>query len=74
MYESIGQLVGPLGQGISLMQGLYLHTGQHNTEKPQTHFHASVGFKPMIPVFDWLKTVCASDHMAIGTGMKNFNE
>jgi hypothetical protein len=28
-----GQLLGLLGQAISLMQGLYLHTGQHNTEK-----------------------------------------
>jgi hypothetical protein len=31
--ESIRQLVGLLGQVISPTQGLYLHTGQHNTEK-----------------------------------------
>jgi len=31
--EPSGQLVGPLGREISPTQGLYLHTGQHNTEK-----------------------------------------
>jgi hypothetical protein len=30
-YKSIRQLVGILGRGISPTQGLYLHTGQHNT-------------------------------------------
>jgi hypothetical protein len=37
-YESIGQLVGLLGQGICPTQGLYLHTGQQNTEK-RAHIH-----------------------------------
>jgi hypothetical protein len=38
----LGQLVGLLGRGIGPTQDLYLHTGQHNTEKCRhTHIHAS---------------------------------
>jgi len=42
---------------------------QNNTNKEKCG-HTSmpwVGFKPTIPVFEQPKTVCASDHMAIGT-------
>jgi hypothetical protein len=49
------------------MQSLSTYTGQHNTEK---HGHTSMPqavFKPTIPVFEWLKTVCALDHMVNGT-------
>jgi hypothetical protein len=67
-YESIGQLVGLLGRGIGPTQGLYLHTGQHNTEKRRHTSIPPVGFEPTIPVFERPKTVCASDRSAIGTG------
>jgi len=43
-------MVGLLGRGISPTQGLYLHTGQYNTEK---RGHASMPrarFEPAIPV------------------------
>jgi hypothetical protein len=49
-YESIGQLVGLLGRGISPTQGLYLHTGQHNTEKRGHTSMLRVGFEPTFPV------------------------
>jgi hypothetical protein len=41
-YESIGQLVGLIGRMIGPTQGLYLHTGQHNTKKD---IHASSGIR-----------------------------
>jgi hypothetical protein len=66
-YESTGQLVGLLEQGIGLMQGLYLYAGQHNTEKRGHTSMSRVGFEPMIPVFKWLKTVHASECLVIGT-------
>jgi hypothetical protein len=68
-YESIGQLVGPPGRGIGPTQGLYLHTGQHNTEKRGHTSMPRVGFEPTIPVLERPKTVRAIDGMAIGTGV-----
>jgi hypothetical protein len=44
------------------------YAGQHNTEKCGHTSIPLVGFESMIPVFEWPKTVCASDHLAIGTG------
>jgi len=45
-----GQLVGLFGQGIGPMQGVYLHTGQHNTEKMHTHIiHALSGIQTHDP-------------------------
>jgi hypothetical protein len=49
------QSVGLLGRGISPLQGRYLHTKQH---KPR------MGFEPIIPLFDRVKTIHASDRMA----------
>jgi hypothetical protein len=69
LFESSGQLVGLLGQGNGPMQGLYLHTGQHNTEKCGHASMPQVGFEPMIPVFKQPKTVCASDCWAMGTSV-----
>jgi len=60
-------MVGLLGQVISRMQGLYLHTGQHNKEKCRHTSMPRVGFESMIPLFEQRKTVSASDHLAIGT-------
>jgi hypothetical protein len=53
----LGQLVGLLGWGISLLQGRYLHKHRH-TSVPWA------GFEPMIKVFKQAKTVCALDCMA----------
>jgi len=44
-----GQLVGLLGRGINPTQGLYLQTGQHNTEKRGHTSIARVRFEPRIP-------------------------
>jgi len=63
-----GHMVGLLVWGISPTQGLFLHTGQHNTEKYRHTSMPQVGFKPTIPVFEGPKTVCAWDNLAIGTG------
>jgi hypothetical protein len=68
-YESLGQLVGLLGRGIGPTQGLYLHTGRHNTQKKKRR-HAPiplVGFETTIPIFEQPKTVRVS---AIGTNNK----
>jgi len=47
-----GHLVGLLGRGISPTEGLYLHTGQHNTERlGRTSVHRA-GFELAIPVFE----------------------
>jgi hypothetical protein len=62
-----GQLVGLLGRGIGPTQGLYPHTGQHNTEKRGHTSMPRVGFEPTIPVFERQKTVRASDRSSIGT-------
>jgi hypothetical protein len=43
-----GQLVGFLWGGIGPTQGLYLHTGQHNTEK-RGHIRASSGIRTHDP-------------------------
>jgi hypothetical protein len=66
-YDSIGQLVVILGQGTVPTQGLYLHT-EHNREKHKHTSMPQVGFETMIPVFEWPKTVHASDCLATGTG------
>jgi len=44
-------LVGLLGWGISPMQGLYLHTGQHNTETRRHTSMLRAGFEPAISMF-----------------------
>jgi len=64
------QLVGLLGRGICPTQGLYLHTGQHETEKRGHTSMPRVGFEPTIPVLERSKTVRVSDRAAIGTGVK----
>jgi hypothetical protein len=64
-----GQLVGLLGRGIGPTQGLYLHTGQHNTEKRRRTSMPRMGFEPKIPVLERPKTVRASERSAIGTGI-----
>jgi hypothetical protein len=48
-YESIGQLVGLLGWGIGQKQGLYLHAGEHNTEKRGHTSMPGVVLEPTIP-------------------------
>jgi hypothetical protein len=53
-------------------QGLYLHTGQHNTEK-RGHIHMPrTVVEPTKPVFERPKAVRASESSAIGTGSKCF--
>jgi len=52
------------------MQGLYLHTGQHNTEKCRHTSMPWVGFKPTVSVFKQLNTVHTSDRLAIGTSSR----
>jgi hypothetical protein len=61
-------VVGLFGRGISPTQGLYLHTGQHNTEKRGHTSMPRVGLEPTIPVFERSKAVRALDCAAIGTG------
>jgi len=61
-------LVGLLGRGIGLTQGLYLHTGQRNKEKCGHTFMPRVGFEPTIPVLEQPKTVLTLDRVATGTG------
>jgi hypothetical protein len=69
-YKSVGQLVDFLGQVIGPTQGLYLYTGQHNTEKSEHTSMPRVGFKPKIPVFEGQKTVRVSDRSVIGNGSR----
>jgi len=52
-------LVGLLGRGISPTQGLYPHTGQHNTEKRRHTSMPRAGFEPATPVFERPKIVRA---------------
>jgi hypothetical protein len=54
---------------MSLSQGLYLHTEQHNTrnKRTQTSIHR-VGFEPKTPVFERAKTVHALDRAATVAG------
>jgi hypothetical protein len=54
-------LVGLLGRGIGPTQGLYIHTGQHNTEKRGHTSMPRVGFEPTIPVLERPKIVGVSD-------------
>jgi hypothetical protein len=61
-------LVGLLGRVIGLTQGLYLHTGQHNTEKCRNTSMLRAGFGPAISTFVRLRTVPASDRSATETG------
>jgi hypothetical protein len=68
----LGHLVGFLGWGISPTQGLYLHTGQHNTEKRGHTSMPRAGFDPTIPVFERPKTVRALDRAANGTGSSQY--
>jgi hypothetical protein len=58
------QSVGLLGRGISPSQGRYLHTGQHKQNKRTQTFMPQVEFEPTIPLFEWVKTVHALDHVA----------
>jgi hypothetical protein len=44
-------LVGLLGWWISPTQGLYRHTGQHNTETRRRTFMPRAGFEPAISMF-----------------------
>jgi len=44
------------------------YTGQHDTEKRRHTSMPWAGHEPTIPVFKWLKTAHALDHMATGTG------
>jgi hypothetical protein len=46
------------------------YTGQHNTEKCRYIYMPQVGFEPMIPVFEQLKTVCASDVWPLELALK----
>jgi hypothetical protein len=62
------QLVGLLRQVIGPMQGLYLHTGQYNTEKRRHTSMPRAGFEPVIWTFEQSKTVLASDCSVIETG------
>jgi hypothetical protein len=54
------QSVGLLVRGISLSQGLHLHTGQHKQNKRRQTSMYRVGLEPTTPVFEWTKTVHAS--------------
>jgi hypothetical protein len=60
------QSVGLLGRGISLIQGLCLHTEQRHRD-----IHAMSGFRTTVPVFEREKTVNALDHAVpvIGIGL-----
>jgi hypothetical protein len=62
------QLVGLLGRVIGPTQGLYLHTGQHNTEKRRHTSTPRPGFEPVISTFERPKTVPASDRSATEIG------
>jgi hypothetical protein len=72
--ESIRQLVGLLGGVICPTQGLYLHTGQHNTEKRRHTSMPRAGFQPAISTFERPKTVLASDRSDIETGYYKMEE
>jgi len=52
-----GQLIGLLGRGMSPMQGLYVHTGQRNTEKRGHTSMPRVGFEFTVPLSERPKTV-----------------
>jgi hypothetical protein len=50
--------------GNSQPQGSYPHTGQHKQNKRTRTSMPQVGFKLMIPAFDWVKTAHALDRAA----------
>jgi hypothetical protein len=47
-----------------------LPTQDNTTKKNADTSMPRVGFEPTIPVFEWPKTLRASDSSAIGTGIK----
>jgi hypothetical protein len=58
-----------LGQGISPLQGRYLHAEQHKQNKRTHTSMPRVGFEPTIPVFERAKTVHALDRAVTVTGI-----
>jgi hypothetical protein len=64
-YHCIRQLEGLLGRVIGPTQGLYLHTGQHNTEKRRHTSMPRAGFETAISTFERPKIVLASDRSVI---------
>jgi hypothetical protein len=64
------QSVGLLGRGISPSQGRYLHTEQYKQNKRTQTSMPRVGFEPIIPVFERVKTVHASDLATTVIGLK----
>jgi hypothetical protein len=69
LLVNLRELVGLLGRVIGPTQGLYLHTGQHNTEKRRHTSMPRAGFKSAISTSERPKTVLASDRSAIETGL-----
>jgi hypothetical protein len=69
---AVQPFVGPwlltLWMGVILSQGCYLHTGKHKQNKRTQTSMPWVGFKPMTPVFKWVKTVHALDHATTVVG------
>jgi hypothetical protein len=55
-FLNLRKLVGPLGWGISLSQGCYLHRTTQTHEKRRQTYMPWVGFEPTIPVFQQVKT------------------
>jgi hypothetical protein len=53
---------------MTLSQGRYLHTDQHKQNKRTQKSMLGVGFEPMTPMFDWVKTVVALDRAATVIG------
>jgi hypothetical protein len=74
LLVNLRQLVGLLGRVISPTQVLYLHTGQHNTEKRRHTSMPRAGFESAISTFKRPKTVLALDCSAIETGWLLFQE
>jgi hypothetical protein len=66
------QSVGLLGQGISPLQGRYLHTGQNKQNKRTQTFMPQAGFERMIPLFERTNTVHASDSATTLIGKNDF--
>jgi len=55
LVKLFGQFVEVLGRGIGLTYCLYLHTGQHNTEKHGLTSIPGVGFGNTISMLEWPK-------------------
>jgi hypothetical protein len=66
------QSVGLLGWGGSPSLGHYLPTGQHKHNKSTQTSVPRVVFEPMMPVFEWAKTVHALDCEAPVIGHMGF--